>query len=710
MYPISPLYADYLRRKDREFLVKANIAGIEYDNRVIVDFEIDNSLVLGDEFAIGTTTLSKLTIKLRTNDIIPSSAKVVPYLALSMTGVSWDDAEFAWQDADFPWSGGPSSWLPLGEFYVDSRSKVNDVWEFTCYDKLVFADAAYISSLPYPATMKAVWDEICTRLGYTYDSSVVINPAYQIQAGPAGYSMRQILGYIASANNASVFAGKDGTIKFKRFSAAETPVFNITGSDYIRAVQINPIKTYTRVVVTYNTEDGLTYEAGSGDENHTLYVENPFATQAMVNNLHAQLNGLSYLPVAMDAMGFPQLEHGDCIGFSVDEGLTWENATIPWQDMDIPWDGIVHYKTFILHKVYSFKGGLKMSIEAPSKSEQQSEFVVEGTLSQQVNKINRDAVKQGRSYYGATITRTEGLIVEREDHASKVVLNSDEMTFYKGSDKAIWFDLPSNRYKFKGTLEAADGVFSGSLSAATGTFAGSLSAATGTFAGNLSAAGGTFTGALSAATGTFAGSLSAATGTFSGNLSAAGGTFTGTLVAANGSFSGTITAATINGGTITGAVIRTASSYPYSIMDTTGNYFGAYASANNYIKVSPFYFSSPRPVLSFTNGGFDVTFDHFAPGYFKISALELHLDANVFITDNQTLWVNDWSRIITNSGNLETELTNIGYQIMSKASAGVSTGQSGGHNHGIPDGTVLRTADGGTVTYFSAPNHSHAQV
>jgi hypothetical protein len=84
---------------------------------------------------------------------------------------------------------------------------------------------------------------------------------------------------------------------------------------------------------------------------------------------------------------------------------------------------------------------------------------------------------------------------------------------------------------FKGTLEAADGVFSGALSAATGTFAGALQAATGTF-----------TGALSAATGTFAGALQAATGTFSGSLSAASGTFTGSLVAASGNFNGIVRA------------------------------------------------------------------------------------------------------------------------------------------------------------------------
>ncbi|MDT9720485.1 polymer-forming cytoskeletal protein [Paenibacillus sp. ClWae2A] len=533
MFPISPLYKDYLRRPDREFIVKALVGSEEYDSSRIVDFSIENSLSLTEGFEIGTSIPSKLTIKLRTNEIIPANARIVPYLSLSLAGLTWLEAQYPWKDMNLTWTGSGTDWLPLGEFFVDDREKINDVWTFTCYDKLVMADVAYISSLTYPTTQKAVFDEICKRLGWTYDSSVVINSAYRIQAGPAGYTMRQVLAYIASANSASIYIDKAGTLKFKRFTASENPVFDMTTADYVTVKQTNPVKTYTRVVVTYNTEDGLQYEAGTGDENHTLYVENPFATQAVTNGLLSTLNGFSYLPLTMDARGYPQLEQGDVIGFEQQEGTTWDETVSTWQDTNIPWDGVVRYKTIILHQVFSFAGGLKMSLEAPSVSEQRSEFIVEGSLTQQVNKLNKDAIKEGKSYYGATITRTEGLIIEREDHRSKAVFNSDELTFYRGSDKALWFDLPSNRYKFNGTLEAVDGVFSGNLSAAGGTFAGTLQGVDGTFTGNLSAAG----------------------GTFKGNLSAAGGTFTGTLVGVDGTFSGTLQAATINGGTINGSTI-----------------------------------------------------------------------------------------------------------------------------------------------------------
>ncbi|SEO10964.1 hypothetical protein [Paenibacillus sp. OK076] len=555
MFPISPIYADYLKRPDREFIVKAIVGSEEYDDTKIVDFSIENSLSLTDGFAIGTAIPSKLTIKLRTNEVIPANARIMPYLSLSMRGMTWLQAQYPWQDMHISWTGTGTDWLPLGEFFVDDREKVNDVWTFTCYDKLVFADAAYVSSLIYPATQRAVFNEICNRLGWTYDNSVVINANYRIQAGPAGYTMRQVLQYIAAANSASLYIDKAGTVKFKRFTPSDAPVFEMTTFDYSSVRQTNPVKTYTRVVVTYNTEDELQYEAGTGDDNHTLFLENPFMTQAMVNDLRATLNGFSYLPLTMRAQGYPQLEQGDVIAFEQQEGTSWDETVSTWEDTHIPWDGIVRYKSLILHQVFRFAGGLSMTLEAPSVSEQQSEFKVDGTLTTAVNKLNKEAVKEGKSYYGATLTRTEGLTIEREDHLSKVILNSDKMSFQANGQDAIYFDIPSRRYKFNGTLEATDGVFSG----------------------NLQAAGGTFSGNLSAAGGTFRGTLQGVDGTFSGALQAASGTFRGTLVAGRVE-GGEIIGSYIQGADILGSKIRTAASGDRIELDPNG--FTFYDSGN----------------------------------------------------------------------------------------------------------------------------------
>lgn len=499
MYQISTTFADLLRRPDREFNVKVSVDKQDFDNTKVVDFSIENSLSLSDGFELGTAIPSKLILKLRTNEVIPSNARIVPYLALPST-----------------------DWLPLGEFFVDGREKTNDVWTFTCYDKLVFADVAYVSQLSYPATMQAVWDEIMRRLGWSYGSSIVINPSYRLEIAPTGYSCRQVLSYIAGANCASIYIDKAGALKFKRFAAAENPAFSMTTSDYFTAKQTNPVKTFTKVAVTYKTEDELQYSAGTGDDNHTLFYENPFITQAMTNNLYNALNGFSYLPLSLSARGYPQLEQGDIVAFEQQEGTAWVDTMSAWQNTYISWDGIARYRTIILHQVFNFAGGLRMSIEAPSISEQRSEFNIDRTLATAVNDMVKDVVKYGTPYYGITHSRTEGMVIEREDHRSKLTLNSDVMDWQVDGRSQLYYDPWENRLKFTGYLEAAGGTFSGNLEAANGTFRGELEAAR---------------------------------GTFSGDLIAANGTFSGTLMGANGDFSGTLNASIINGGEIYGTRI-----------------------------------------------------------------------------------------------------------------------------------------------------------
>ncbi|EFM10175.1 conserved hypothetical protein [Paenibacillus curdlanolyticus YK9] len=610
MYPISNVFAGYLRRRDREFVVRAAVGGEIYESADIVEFEVENSLTLGEQFEIGTACLSKLTITLRLQGDVPSNARIVPFLALNTAGLTWMDAVFPWEDANIAWEGGPTDWLPLGEFYVDSRERTGDVWKFTCYDKLVWADTPYLSSLSYPTSMQAVWDEICGQLGYSYDSSVVINPAYQLQAGPVGYSMRQVMGYIAAANAASVFAGKDGVLRFKRFSAAAAPVFDMTTADYVRVKETNPVRTFSRVVVTYDTEDKLTYEAGVGDEASTLYVEIPFATQAMTDALHATLDGFSYMPIDMDARGFPQLDQGDVFSFEQYVGHSWEGTLTPWQDTLTPWNGIVVYQTIILHQVMSFKGGLKMRIEARSTSDQQSEFPVEGSLTKRVNQISQSAVKYDKPYYGVTNSRTSGIVVQREDGKSKLTLNSDVMDWQVDGSSALHYDAIANRLKFTGTLEGVDGKFSGTVEG--GRFIGGEIQIGSSFSVNN------------------AGHMRAVGAEFSGDISAS-----------------VITGGAINGTTITGSLIQTSTAYPRAAMSSTDRMFSVWASASNSIHMKSYGFPAAGASLDFVDGSQNASISlGGSSGLYFYGSDGLTFEAdNIRLSGYNAVYVIDWAQL-----------------------------------------------------------------
>ncbi|WP_059050861.1 hypothetical protein [Paenibacillus senegalimassiliensis] len=643
MWTIPASYEGFMRRRNLTWDMKVNVNGVDYGRDVVMDFSIDRRLVSSDEFMIGTANMGKLEIKLRLQHELPANAKIVPFLGLSVGNLSWQDAHIPWAEAHFPWSGGNLGWIPMGEFYIDSRERLKNIWVYTCFDKLYLADGAFLSNLTYPATMQAVWDEICSRLGYMYDSSVVINPNYKIPAGPAGFTMRQTMGFIASANGASVFVGRDGTIKFKRFAASAATDFDMNESDYHRLALTNPEKSYSRIVIGYDGEEGVRFEAGTGSENETLYIDNPYATQAMANALLVQLNGFSYVPIDMNARGYPHLEPGDVIEFERKESMSWQDANLSWQDAHFPWDGVYRQQSIILIQSFTYRGGLVMSLESPSSSEQQSEFPTPGPITQEINRLNRDAVKLGRKYYGVGFTRENGFQLNREDGLSEVIWNSDVMDWKVDDERVLYLDVLERKLKFNGHLEAA-----------TGTFSGDLNAAGGTFRGDLSAAGGTFTGTLQGVDGTFSGNLSAAGGTFRGNLSAAGGTFTGTLVGVDGTFSGTLNAATFNGGRIIGAEIMTsASSYPRAEMSSSNRMFSVWASSGRGIEMGAFG-GSGGSYMDFRDGGSSASiyyggssglYIQSGPGRdIDLRAADINLFASGYV------YVNDWNDFRSRNG------------------------------------------------------------
>jgi len=390
MYSVSNDFKTYIAMPDRTFETKALVGTTSYDNTKVVEFDIEDSVIASDDFSIGNVIPSKLTITIKSTDSIATNAKISP--AVRLNGVS-----------------GWAEWVPLGSYYIDSRTFQNDVWKFTCYDKLILAQQAYVSSLTYPAHMSAVMNEITGQLGIVLDPSVVINASYMIPYKDEDITIRDMISYIASAHGASARMTKDEKLTFVKFvpGAVHTSVL---ASDYFKVSQTNPLKTYTKILLTYNT-DGETLTSGSGDDDHTLKLYNPFMSQSILDSVLSAINGFNYTPFTMDWKGRPDLEIGDGLTVTQRDGST--------------------FPTTILTSKMSFKGGLKATTTAPSYAAQRSEFDYQGSLSKQV----ASAVKLEKPYYGVTIGRANGIVVEKSDGSGKLTLNSDtiEMSDEAGS-------------------------------------------------------------------------------------------------------------------------------------------------------------------------------------------------------------------------------------------------------------------------------------
>lgn len=441
MYNVSELFKTYSKQYDRTIEAKIEIGSVTYGIGEVVSFSIDEKIQADEDFEIGTAIASKLELILRTGDSIASGSKISPYIR-------------------FLGSIGTTEWLKMGEFFIDSRTLENNVWKFTCYDKLIFGEQDFISSLIYPATMQAVWNECCTRLGVASHSSVTINPMYKFQIAPTGHKLREVLGFIAGAHAASVKMMKDGTIGLIKFNAGAASAEKVTASMYMKSPQTNSAKSVTKIVVM-NTVDGddVQISAGTGDTYKTLTYYNPYIDQTILNNMYSALNGIRYVPFTMEWKCLPYLELGDTLDIEQAQTLSWLGAAMPWKDADFPWGDLPTFKSILMSSSISYTGGLKATASSSAISAQKSETEFKGTISEQLNQLEKVTVREGKRYYGVTIRREDGINVQSTT-GSTATFNSDKIEMVSPDGSGISFDSIAGKFKFIGDIIMKGGSIS----------------------------------------------------------------------------------------------------------------------------------------------------------------------------------------------------------------------------------------------------------
>lgn len=185
----------------------------------------------------------------------------------------------------------------------------------------------------------------------------------------------------------------------------------------------------SRVTMWYDDEH--CYTAGD-DTGRTLEMENPWATQAIVDSVYQRLKGFVYRPFEAKEVSLdPAVELGDGVNIGGIYSVIGQ--------MDVKLD-----KEFVA--TLTCPGEAEIDHEYPYQSAQDREL--------------KRRVKLGESYFGTRISRKDGLVIERTDGetvTAKAVLNAEELSFYDaGGGRVLYFDPASGTYKFMGELNVND--------------------------------------------------------------------------------------------------------------------------------------------------------------------------------------------------------------------------------------------------------------
>lgn len=327
----------------------AVIGGVTY---TAISAPIIDRACLGDTLSVGNCIAASMKVSILTDDDIPASAEVVIKARIT------DEVDY-------------SEWKEMGTFYIDSREENDGLITLQCYDSMLKAGQNYVEDndttgrMDWPQSMQACVKEIAARIGVEIDfrTSIKTTAPYQVPY-PAKLTMMQVLGYIGACHGGNWVITPENKLRLIPLVPQPEDSFDIIDQDYntictndgyelvwkhtdtenienpagggaidvpVVVGKITTAKAMTISRVTIACDEDLGYTLGDSTGFELRIEENPYACQAICDDLYAAMKGMVYAPfTAQTACYDPCTELGDWlyIGDKVRSVLYAESATL----------------------------------------------------------------------------------------------------------------------------------------------------------------------------------------------------------------------------------------------------------------------------------------------------------------------------------------------------------------------------------------------
>ena len=221
--------------------------------------------------------------------------------------------------------GDPVTWTKIGDFRIEEESvrKKQGYTGFNAFDKLYNTINIYHSS--GNKTLQAICNEVCTAIGIT---STTLSADLTIDSGLLdGYTLRDVLGFIAAYQGKNAYLSPNGVLEFRWFTTAPY----VADGTRANIPYIGENNCTIRRWICQTQEGTLTSGSGEG-----LYFTCPFMTQARLDSLAANQQLVAYRKADVDIpFGNYLLQAGDIITVST----TGSNLTVPIMSNSWTYDG-----------------------------------------------------------------------------------------------------------------------------------------------------------------------------------------------------------------------------------------------------------------------------------------------------------------------------------------------------------------------------------
>lgn len=325
------------------------VDGKEY-NQTLNEFKYSNIINPNNSISIGNTCSSSVTFSIYNPEITLENKDITIF-----EGVKGDSG---------------IEYVQIGIFTVTKEESNGEYTKYTAYDKMYKAEKGYFTKLTYPSTDKAILEEICTKLGIQLATS--ITNTHTIIDKPQGYTMREMIGYMATLQGGNAAINSDGNLEIKWYKDSG---YVLDGHQYYQqGVTFTTSKDFTiRKLTCNNTKSGdsKTSEITAGDGTTGLSFANPFMTQANLNEIYNKIGGFQFRPLTVKFLGDWRLEVGDIITVN---------------------KGGVDYKVPIMQITHECDGGLMDTVTSIGQSDTENSNIASGPITKQMERYYADLV------------------------------------------------------------------------------------------------------------------------------------------------------------------------------------------------------------------------------------------------------------------------------------------------------------------------------
>ncbi|MBQ7756699.1 MAG: hypothetical protein IJ401_05310, partial [Oscillospiraceae bacterium] len=213
--------------------------------------------------------------------------------------------------------------IPYGKYIVNSVEITEEKdTKITAYDLMFLAEKTYNSTLEYPTTSLKMIDEICSKIGVSRTDEDLT--AISIPNAPIGYTMREILGYLAGLYGKFAVIDREGKLQIKWYEQNGA----VLDYDHIKEPKLGETN-YSLDSISILNGETVVFSVGSGNG---ISCENPYMTSSVLNRIWSQLKGFSFTPAQVEVLiADPRLDVWDMI--------TLQDAEFPCMELRLEYDG-----------------------------------------------------------------------------------------------------------------------------------------------------------------------------------------------------------------------------------------------------------------------------------------------------------------------------------------------------------------------------------